>query len=334
MGKRKHAAAPAAAPQASAAPVAVAPVVELTLVPSTGAPAAAPAGASSEDAALDKLLGDLTGGAPLALVGDTGGLGNIADTGAGSEVIGDAVPGVLEGGVALLTDATGDTGSDATLVNLLEEVGAEAETKGQMQQLYAKQPGAEPDASQPQPLVDAGIVIPPAATKPPKPPKPAKVPRATSVTHNPGDLLRLHLGSATHLLTLSAPDLTLDPAKLTARHDLFIARLNERDAIATKVKEKIAMLLMWLKDGGELNTVLERTLRLLHSAGTLVSGDKGNLELNLLAKPYTIGTARSQANQMFMALPELAICNKVKGSMTANPDSVLWPMIQKKLGLA
>lgn len=166
-------------------------------------------------------------------------------------------------------------------------------------------------------------------------PKAPVVPRATSITHKPGALLMVKLGaSARDYLSFSMSDVgTLDQPTLEAKQDEFIARMDDRDSIADKVKEKMSMLLTWLQKGGELNEVLKRTFTVMHTRGELTSGDKGNLQLNLLSKPYSMGTARSQANQMFMALPELGIVVKEKGRMLPNPDSVLLPMINAKLGL-
>lgn len=169
----------------------------------------------------------------------------------------------------------------------------------------------------------------------PAKPKPPAVPRATSITHKPGDLLVVKLGSAARdYLSFSLSAIaTLEPEVLEAEQDDFIARMNDRDSIADKVKEKMTMLLCWLQKGGDLNEVLKRTFTVLHDKAELTSGDKGNLQLNLLSKPYSMGTARSQANQMFMALPELGIVIKEKGRMVGNPDSVLLPMINAKLRL-
>lgn len=161
-----------------------------------------------------------------------------------------------------------------------------------------------------------------------------KVARATSVTHKPGALLLAKLGAnARDFLTFNVSDTTLPEDTMHARQDEFIAMMNDSAQGADKVKEKIIMFMGWIQKGGDLNEVLKRTLTVLHEKGELTSGDKGNLQINLLSKPYSVGTARSQANQMFMALPLLGITVKEKGRMVANPDSVLLPMANAKLGL-
>lgn len=177
----------------------------------------------------------------------------------------------------------------------------------------------------------------PKAPAEPKEPKAPAAPRATKVTHTPGGLLMSKLGSA--FADTLVFDINHTPEQMEAAREAFIKRLDvtKKDDpayIADKVRDKIQMLLVWLNRGGELNEVLKRTLTLLHKDGKVTSGDKGNLQTNLLAKPYSIGTARSQANQMFMALPALQIVIKDKGNMVPNPDSALLMAINAKLGLA
>lgn len=177
----------------------------------------------------------------------------------------------------------------------------------------------------------------PKAPAEPKAPKAPAEPRATKVTHSPGKLLMSKLGSA--FADTLVFDINHTPEQMEAARNAFVERLDitkkeNPEYIADKVRDKIQMLLVWLNRGGELNEVLKRTLTLLHKDGKVTSGDKGNLQVNLLAKPYSIGTARSQANQMFMALPALQIVIKDKGSMVPNPDSALLMAINAKLGLA
>jgi hypothetical protein len=233
---------------------------------------------------------------------------------------------------------------------LLDEIAEDAEREGAKQALYAEQDGqptvtdATPPESDPTEVADAATgkgkkggrkknnV---AAAGDETAPKEPKAPRATSVTHAPGDLLVAKLGEkAKDFLMLRLSDAELDEEALKARQAEFVNRMNDRDAIADKVREKMQMFMLWLTKGGNLNEVLKRALTVLHSQGELTSGDKGNLQLNLLSKPYSIGTARSQANQMFMAFPELGLTIKEKGRMVANPDSALLPMAYTMLGLA
>lgn len=246
---------------------------------------------------------------------------------------------------------------------LLETIDADAARTGDMLDLYAKQPAesvvgdetppstqpemspapkkkrgskkkevAAPvatDAAGPAPELAADVPPPADAVKEPAAPK---VPRATSVTHNPGDLLLAKLGTkADEWLVF---DSTASLEQIEVDRIQFIERMNDRDAIADKVREKINMFMVWMAKGGALNEVLKRAITVLHKDGELTSGDKGNLQQNLLSKPYSVGTARSQANQMFMALPELQLTIKERGRMVPNPNSPLLIGAYAALGLA
>jgi len=242
---------------------------------------------------------------------------------------------------ALLDDVTATAApvdaaaADNDLVDdLLDDVAQQAASIEAKQKLYAEQDAPEVGSGDDAPQTDADAVA--ADTKKPRKkkdaaPKEPKATRPTSVTHKPGDLLLAKLGTkAGDYLIFSA-----DPAENETKVADFIARMNDREAIAEKVREKIIMLMTWMAGGrtGALNEVLRRTFTVLSKDGTLTSGDKGNLQQDLLAKPYSMGTARSQANQMFMALPELGLTLKSKGAMTPNPDSIMLQAINAQLGL-
>ena len=170
--------------------------------------------------------------------------------------------------------------------------------------------------------------------------KPPKAPRVTSVTHKPGDLLMAKLGeNARDFLVFDMDDAALDADALIAKQDAFIARMNviipsEPGYIADKVKEKAVMLFSWMKHGGKLNDVMQRAFTVLLKDGELISGNKGNLQLNLLSKPYTAGTSASQSNQMFMLFPLLSITVREKGKMVANPNSLILAKVKSEFGIA
>lgn len=301
-------------------------------------------GASAAALNTDALLGDLLDQLgdddileTLEVAGDDMGAGSLVD-----EVIETAAAG--EVGDDIIASASGDT--DA----LLDEITDAADKSVAKQALYAEQDGqpqlgdATPPESDPATVEDAakgkgkkggGRKKKAAEGDEPAAPKEPKALRATSVTHKPGDLLVAKLGAkATDFLTLRLSDAELNEEGMQQRRADFIARMNDSEGVADKVREKIIMLLTWMSKGGALNEVMRRTFTLMHADGELTSGDKGNLQLDLLAKPYSIGTSRSQANQMFCALPELGICLKEKGKMVPNPDSALLPAINAMLGLA
>ncbi len=169
--------------------------------------------------------------------------------------------------------------------------------------------------------------------------KEPKAPRATSVTHKPGDLLMAKLGDkASEYLVFTMQDAELEPDALKMQQDAFIARMNIVDAkddsyIAMKVKDKVIHLIEWMKKGGELNEVIERAFRVMVRDGKLTSGVKGNLQVDLLSKPYSPGTAASQSNKMFQLFPLLGITVKSKGEMVPNPDSLILAKVTAELGI-
>jgi hypothetical protein len=298
---------------------------------------------SNTDALLGDLLDQLGDDGILETL-ETAGDDDMGDTSLVDEVI-EAVGAIGEVGDDIIASA-----GDATDA-LLDEITDAADKNVAKQALYAEQAGqpvigdATPPESDPEVVADAATgkgkkgggrkKKATAEGEDPAAPKEPKTPRATSVTHKPGDLLLVKLGAkAPDFLTLRLSDAELNEEAMTQRRADFIARMNDSEAIADKVKEKMQMFLVWLTKGGDLNEVLKRALTVLHSQGELTSGDKGNLHLNLLSKPYSIGTARSQANQMFMAMPELGLTVKEKGKMVPNPDSALLPLAYSMLSLA
>jgi hypothetical protein len=135
---------------------------------------------------------------------------------------------------------------------------------------------------------------------------------------------------ASEFLLLEIADAELDEEALKAKQEKVLAEI---DSLAKKVGEKATMLFGWLKNGGALNEVMRRTFEVLAKDGELTSGEKGNLQQNLLSKPYSKGTAASQANQMFMLLPALKVTVKERGKMVANPDSLILAKAKAELGL-
>lgn len=171
----------------------------------------------------------------------------------------------------------------------------------------------------------------PAKEKKAKAPKAPKAPRVTSITHKPGDRLLAQLAGDKAWLGFIKSDDTIAAEK---RAEQFIADMNANDVIADKVREKAVMLITWMasgKDKSALNEVLARTFEVLFKDGELTSGKTGNLQTNLLSKPYSPGTAASQANQMFMLLPILGVTKREKGKMIANPESAIVDVMKLKL---
>jgi hypothetical protein len=288
----------------------------------------------TDQAANEALLAELLGS-----VGD-----DLGDDGRSNEIIESLLVGEI-GDIA----AGGSVELDAELLDTVE---ADAARTSDMMDMYATQPVQKASSDEVPPSTTSELAVAPkkkrsggkkkevapaaaeaepieaAASEPAVP----KAPRATSVTHNPGDLLLAKLGEKADDWLVFDSNASLEQIQVDKA--CFIDRMNNRDAIADKVREKINMFMVWMVKGGTLNEVLKRAITVLHQDGQLTSGDKGNLQLNLLSKPYSVGTARSQANQMFMALPELQLTIKERGRMVPNPNSPLLIGAYAALGLA
>lgn len=177
--------------------------------------------------------------------------------------------------------------------------------------------------------VEAGDTEVEAEAKPEKPKKEKKEriffsKQSDRIAHRLGDKLGEFM-----LLEIGDADLTGE--QLQAKNKEVLAAI---DGTAKKVGEKAAMLFKWLQQGGELNEVMKRTFTVMAKDGFITSGDKGNVQENLLAKPYSMGTARSQSNQMFCLFRALKIANTDgKGKLVPNPDSIILMKANATLGL-
>lgn len=174
-----------------------------------------------------------------------------------------------------------------------------------------------------------------------KEPKEPKAPRLTYHANKVSEVLSAKLGEkASETLLLEVADAGLEPAELEEKQKELLALLNKRPntgeggSTQKKVAEKVVMLFSWIKNGGTLNEVMRRTFTVLARDGEIVSGDKGNLHAELLAKPYSLGTCRAQAGQMMAMLPMLKIATKDgRGRLVANPDSLILMKVRAELGL-
>lgn len=251
------------------------------------------------------------------------------------------------------TQAATTANDDALLATMLGELGDEiieeahdehepeleaavAELKSEAAQaVYADQDSetvidaADKPATDPEAIAEKPVKA--KKAKAPKTPKEPKAPRITSITHKPGDRLVALLGGKDWLQFIKSDDMLA----AEKRAEKFIEDMNDREAIADKVKDKAIMLLTWMasgKDVAALNEVLLRTFKVLFRDGELTSGKNGNLQVDLLGKPYSPGTAASQANQMFMLLPILGVTVREKGRMVINAESAIVDVMKLKLG--
>lgn len=169
-------------------------------------------------------------------------------------------------------------------------------------------------------------------TKVAKAPKEPKEKKERIYFSKKSDRIKHKLGDKVgDFLVLEMSDATLDADALKARQEEILSDIDTK--LAKKVGEKAAQLLDWYSKGGKLNEIMRRAFTVLVTEGELTSGDKGNLQQDLLAKPYSLGTARSQANQVFMLFPFFKITVKEKGRMIMNPDSVMLAKARAQLSI-
>lgn len=227
---------------------------------------------------------------------------------------------------ALLRGLDDETVADPVTEADIEAAVAGAEEDEARHELYSAQPAGS-DVVEPV-VVEAKPVKVKA-----KSPKKVKEPAAPRIFFaNRSDRIKHNLGGkVSDFLVLELSDIALSSEALKARQDEILGEIDNK--LAKKVGEKAAQLLDWFSKGGKMNEVMRRAFTVLVKDGELTSGDGGNLQNDLLAKPYSMGTARSQANQMFMLFPFFKITVKEKGKMVANPNSVMLAKAKDQLGL-
>ena len=158
--------------------------------------------------------------------------------------------------------------------------------------------------------------------------KPAEPPkrRVTYVGNRRSTVLADRAGDQlAKLMILEHADAELSDDDLKVKRDEFMRHLDTQ--VAKKVAEKCVMLMKDLAAGKVVkNEVMATAFRLLKTDGKLTSGDQGNLQQALIKK-YSLGTARSQANQMFTLFPLLKITSKEKGLMVPNLKSTILELV-------
>lgn len=148
-------------------------------------------------------------------------------------------------------------------------------------------------------------------------------PRVTYAGNARSAVLANRLGAGgDEFLALETADALLTPEQFADKATAFKDELDTK--IAKKVAEKCIMLMKDLKAGGKVkNEVMRTAFEVLATQGKLTSGDKGNLQTALSAK-YSLGTSRSQSNQMFCLFPFLRITTRGdKGVQVPNPESTI-----------
>lgn len=155
--------------------------------------------------------------------------------------------------------------------------------------------------------------------------------RTTYYNSSKSKVLLDRLGGDTSDIVLEFADAELSDEELKKKQRAFLSLLNNQPTVNSdgqtvqkKVAEKVVILFTMFKQKKAWNEVMYRTFKLLLTDGYIQSGDKGNLHAELLAKPYSVGTARAQAGQMMQMLPLLKIAKETsKGRLEVNEDSTI-----------
>lgn len=219
--------------------------------------------------------------------------------------------------LAALLDGEGETVSTETslLDSLLDDGIAASQAASEITL------GAATDA----PQVDTKPAT-PKKDKAPATPRPAVSAKTSEkIAHRLGDKVGDYL-------ILETSDAGLSAEQLQKVQQKIMADLDATNQI--KVREKMVQLFGYMRNGGKLNEVMRRAFTTLIKEGQLTSGDKGNLQLELLKKPYSLGTARAQAGQIFSLFPTLKIVVKSdRGIYKANEESTILAFMKNNLSL-
>lgn len=161
--------------------------------------------------------------------------------------------------------------------------------------------------------------------------RPPATPRKlyTSKTERIVDKLGAELGSYT-VLTLSDAALTGDALAAKQKETLEIL-----GSAGLKVQNRMTMLLEYVSGkSSNLNEVIKRAITLLKKDGFIKTGEKGNLHLDLLTKPYSSAAARAMGGNTVAALRLFSVIKKTEeGTYVANPESLLLMKLNAMLGL-
>lgn len=165
--------------------------------------------------------------------------------------------------------------------------------------------------------------VPAAAAAPAEPAKSTTPKRISTVGMKRSEALTKALGSrVAEYLTLNMADLSLSEAEQASKRDEFLNQLDTKTPI--KIQEKVLNLFSHIAGGGNLSNYTEQAIALLAKDGELTSK---TLKDAYLAHPYAEGTASSQTTQMMHLLPMVGLASRNGNKLTANPDSVLLPIL-------
>jgi len=163
-------------------------------------------------------------------------------------------------------------------------------------------------------------------------PKAARAPRVHY--QNKTDRIKARLGANLgDYLVLEIADASLEGDALKAKQDETLAVI---DAMSVKVKNRASLLMDFLSGKtAKPNEILKRALDVLAADGKITTGDKGNLHLNLLAKPYSVSAARAMGRNTLTVMEKTKmIVAGTKGEFLPNPQSLFLAMAQQMLNPA
>jgi len=190
-----------------------------------------------------------------------------------------------------------------TIVEAVEEVEME-EAKADA---YEEQDAASEIEIEPAPVV---------AEKP-------KTPRKTMTGHKKSEVALSKVGEKATGFILEVADAELDADAQKEKFDKMIAGIDE---LAIKVGEKAVNLVAYAANDAKLSTYTQISMAYLVSKGTVTAKELiehlQDQDANGV-KSYGIGTARSQAHQMFKLFPEFKIATMDGKAMTVNEDSLI-----------
>lgn len=171
-------------------------------------------------------------------------------------------------------------------------------------------------------LAEAGTpVITPVANEPGKKAAPQTKRISTLGMKKSVAIVKALGAKAPDFLTLNLADASLSDAEQEERREAFLAEI---DGLPVKIQEKVVNFYAHVAQGATLSTYTVIAIRLLQKEGELTSK---TLKDAYIARPYTEGTASSQATQMMRLLPLLGLAKRNGSKLVVNSDSVLLPSL-------
>jgi hypothetical protein len=133
-------------------------------------------------------------------------------------------------------------------------------------------------------------------------------------------------------MVLEIADALLEGDALKAKQDETFAMIRD---MSVKVKNRASLLLDFAAGKkAELNSVIATAFRTLKADGKITVGDKGNFIVTLLARPYSLNSARAMGNNTISLLKQLKVLvDGGKGMYVANPNSLILAKVNGLLGL-